>query len=431
VQERPAANRFGAPEAPWSRFQGDVRAVRGASPGHPTRAGTHPLETIIAAAAEHPFYAGRVTAGARLEELPVLTKPELYQRIEALLSNQGPLGRVYWSPSGGSGGKALYFPTDVAENRYARTEFARRLKHAGVFGPDQVCLNLNATGHLYRTLELFNDFGERCGATMLPAGNQIDSESMLEYLERFKVNALAGAPTMVIEVANSLAKSGRRIAIDSVITGADMLYAAQRDFIRQHTGARTFAELFGSAECGVWAYKPPSLEGSSAFVVDPKLVHVEILDPDQDGNGRIVVTNLARLTHPLVRYDTGDVGRLESRVVDGRTEQVLEFAGRHQRSFQLDADYIELDDIDRALGGRALKYQVIIDRARGSQRELAELRLVAAGLDRADAEALRARVLDVCPFDKIRFVDLSDLETQPRSGKIPAIVDRRIEGGLR
>ena len=69
--------------------------------------------------------------------------------------------------------------------------------------------------------------------------------------------------------------------------------------------------------------------GLSLFAIRPHgrpvRLHLEIVDPDQEGFGRVVVTNLTRKTHPILRYDTGDVGRVGESFVDGRMESVLEF----------------------------------------------------------------------------------------------------------
>jgi phenylacetate-CoA ligase len=40
-------------------------------------------------------------------------------------------------------------------------------------------------------------------------------------------------------------------------------------------------------------------------------MHVEILDPDVDGRGEIVLTNLDSRAFPILRYRTGDIGALD------------------------------------------------------------------------------------------------------------------------
>lgn len=404
----------------WQKWSG-VRDVIVARDGQPPA--LHSVGEILAAAQRHPFYAGHLKKGAPLEEQPILTKAQLYDRLQDF--GNVPRPGTYWSPSGGTGGRSIYFPTDVAENRYARMVLADRLKRAGVFGPDQVCLNVVVTGNLYRTQELFTDFGERCGATMLPAGNDQSPETLFEIAEHFHVNALCGSPDMMVLLAGALEARGEKLNLDTIITGAATMHDAQRAYIREHTGVKHFAEIFGSAECGVWAYKPPCLEGTRTFVYDPKMVHVEIVDPDQDGYGRVVVTHLIRKANPLVRYDTGDVGRLVSRIIDGRREQTLEFGGRHQRSFQLGNDSYELGDLEKHFTSPVLQYQVILTRDE-SRWERAELRVVTPKMTPAQERRFKKSVLELVDFDRVRFVDVDDLYRLPRSRKIPAIVDQRV-----
>lgn len=407
------------PNRDWQKWSGAKDVIK-ARDGQPPS--LHTVKEILAAAQRHPFYAGHLVKGAPLEQQPILTKAQLYDRLQDF--GKVPRPGTYWSPSGGTGGRSIYFPTDVGENRYARLVLADRLKQAGVFGPDQVCLNVVVTGNLYRTQELFTDFGERCGATMLPAGNDQSPDTLFEIAEHFHVNALCGSPDMMVLLAGALEERGEKLNLDTIITGAATMHDAQRAYIREHTGVKHFAEIFGSAECGVWAYKPPCLEGTRTFVYDPKMVHVEIVDPDQDGYGKVVVTHLIRKANPLVRYDTGDVGRLSPRIIDGRREHTLEFAGRHQRSFQLGNDSYELSDLEARFTTPVLQYQVVLSRDE-SRWERAELRVVTAKLTPAQERRFKKSVEEVFDFTQIRFVDVDGLHRLPRSRKIPAIVDQR------
>src|SRR5262249_30523546 len=71
------------------------------------------------------------------------------------------------------------------------------------------------------------------------------------------------------------------------------------------------------------------------------LVHVEIVDPDADGYGALVASNLIRRRFPIVRYNTGDVGRL---VAEGSDTVTIELRGRASDSFLIGDNYHALGD---------------------------------------------------------------------------------------
>lgn len=383
-------------------------------------------DEILARARDHFLYAGVLGDLGRFEDAPVLTKQRLYEGIKAALARRDPaLASVYWSPSGGSTSNSkLYFPTDIQENRLARKHFGRMLVETGFFGPDTVMLNMNAGSHCYRAMELFTDYGEQAGAVVLPLGNTGTDEEALALIDEFHVNCISGPPTRLATLAGNLKAAGKKLAIETVITASDTLHESTRALIREAFGASRFQQLYGSSEGGVWAYQPASLEATGCFVFDPRMMHVEIVDPNTEGIGRIVLTPLTRFKHPVLRYDTGDVGRLEVREVDGAARQVLYFKGRGDRSFQYDADYYSLDDVERCLAGLADEYQLVIGHAPETNAETLVCRVVNLN-DRKRLQQIANALVQVCPIDQVEAVRREDLVTTQPSGKVKRIVDYR------
>ena len=89
-----------------------------------------------------------------------------------------------------------------------------------------------------------------------------------------------------------------------VIITSEMLLEPHRLAMVGAFGAEPVNE-YGAVEGGIIAFQCPA--GNWHLFADNILV--EIVDPDQEGNGKVVITPLANRAMPLVRYELGDVGR--------------------------------------------------------------------------------------------------------------------------
>lgn len=69
------------------------------------------------------------------------------------------------------------------------------------------------------------------------------------------------------------------------------MHPGRLEYLKRVLGVEKVSSIYGSAESGIWAVKHFDLP-LGQFLFDPALMHVEIIDPDSEGFGRIVVTNL-------------------------------------------------------------------------------------------------------------------------------------------
>jgi len=51
------------------------------------------------------------------------------------------------------------------------------------------------------------------------------------------------------------------------------------------------SSVYGSAVSGVWAYQPPWLP-QNHFLYDPEMMYIEIVDPNEQGVGLVILTSL-------------------------------------------------------------------------------------------------------------------------------------------
>ena len=108
-----------------------------------------------------------------------------------------------------------------------------------------------------------------------------------------------------------------------VIITSETLFEQHRQAIKKAFGLEPCNE-YGAAECGLIAFQCPA--GGLHLYIDR--VKVEIVDPDEKGYGRVIVTSLMNQAMPILRYELGDLGRLmEEKCSCGRTLPLFELAG--------------------------------------------------------------------------------------------------------
>ena len=96
-----------------------------------------------------------------------------------------------------------------------------------------------------------------------------------------------------------------RKGINSIFTTSDMLYPDQRKSIESYFGSKIF-DIYGCPEGGIITFE---CKEHSGYHINQESVLVEILN-EQNGLGNIISTPLFNYAFPLIRYNTGDVGKI-------------------------------------------------------------------------------------------------------------------------
>jgi phenylacetate-CoA ligase len=94
--------------------------------------------------------------------------------------------------------------------------------------------------------------------------------------------------------------------LKAVFATAEPLFDFQRKTIEAALGCPVGIE-YGCRDGGLVALECP--EGGLHVLAEG--MYVEILDPDADGRGEIVLTNLESHAFPIIRYRTGDIGSFD------------------------------------------------------------------------------------------------------------------------
>ncbi|KAJ6787657.1 hypothetical protein PWT90_09708 [Aphanocladium album] len=460
------------------------------------------LSSVLAVAKLHCFYNEDVAyppgadvveeileqaaAGEHADELtswPLLHKKTLYKSIQRLVNDTSP-DNTYRQSSyisttgGGRGAQALFFATDVKENRRQRAEYGKLMASSGLLNARDWVVSMHSAGDLYRALDLVLECVESAGACALAAGNHMPMPEVLKLLQQYKANVLAGDSSQVVNLVNHLSalpqEEQSKISLNKIIYTSEVLTGSQRAHIRATLGDSVkICSMMASAESGPWALSNPDLTGectttSSAFVYDTRTMTVEILPdavalegddapsttplPLADGEtGMIVLTSLCRLRNPLVRYVSGDIGSLHDLpenvrhllAEDDRPYiRVLRLEGRDRRfSFDWEGEYIEFSNLAEIVEDPnygILQWQAIIQNKpedKEGLRPCLEVRMLPSTATKGNEALLNAMVdrikllISLAPWNKNRFIPVflentDGFEKSKTGGKVIKFIDR-------
>lgn len=280
------------------------------------------LAEVVAWAREHsPFYRGlyaRLPSDEPrglpdLRGLPFVTPDDVRRRgIDLVCVPLGDIARVVTLPTSGSTGqpKRLWFTEPDLE---LTADHFRHGMRALVEPGDRVLVLMpgpapGSVGALLR-VALARD-----GVEVQAYGFVDDCGRVARRILEFGADCLVGVPGQVLWLARS--REGREIPagrVKSVLLSGDHVAEPVRAAIEQAWGCRVF-EHYGSTETGLGgAVQCRAFAGLHIREADLlfEVVDPDTLEPLLPGHwGELVVTTLTRRGMPLIRYRTGDRGRL-------------------------------------------------------------------------------------------------------------------------
>ncbi|MDW4571700.1 AMP-binding protein [Microbacterium sp. M3] len=276
----------------------------------------------------------RLTGLDRLEDFPPITRQHLVDDIAAFVPLDADLGRILHGTSSGSTGAALLIPDDVEEvargfHHLVRLVAGERI----VWQPDGERLALAHLVHqrqAFTYVSLVSGFGQRAMARVNLHRDAWDAASdRAAFLADADPQVLTGNPASLAEMlAPDLRDAVRPLAIFS---GAMALSAPLRADLERAFACPVF-DVYGLHETRPVAVRTDD----GPFRMLDRRVVVEALDaagrPVPEGEiGEITVTAGENPLLPLVRYRTGDFGRLV-RLADGALA-IADLEGREHTVF--------------------------------------------------------------------------------------------------
>lgn len=273
------------------------------------------------------------------------------------------------------------------------------------------------------------------------SGN-ISIEEMVHSILDHKINCLAGLPSILTKIVSYIDENNLTgFEVDTVYFAGETLYQDQRDRISKVFGREIeFRSVFyASNDGGPIGYFTKDC-GFNEHRVMSELTLMELIDPDtgeviteMNRPGVIYITSLFKTLIPLIRYPAGDMG--EYTEPEGVPDRKFRILGRSNVAAR--AGYVTLypQDIANVLKECNIdyySYQIIVER---EGRDFFRFKIACqeAGDTKLFLEKLfeQRGILKEAIDDEtvgepiVEWCKASDLEYNPRTGKLKVIIDKR------
>ncbi|MCK9356031.1 MAG: hypothetical protein M0R22_02620 [Dehalococcoidia bacterium] len=311
-----------------------------------------------------------IRSAADLTLLPVLTRPEVQEHRDELLSEGFPARLLRPTKTSGSTGTPLLFygtREDQLNRGFARG--IRALEWTGLRLGDRSLSVGRARLYSSERERMLRALSAQLRHRLLLPIDSLTNEALpdiVRRLSKLRLDGIGGYPNGVALLAAAMLDSGTPPpALKAVVTGGAELLSHERRLIREAFGLEPCSN-YSAYEAFAIACECQAHEGLHIAAED---LVIEILDeqnqPVPPGTpGRVIVTNLHNYGMPFIRYDLGDVGTLlEGNCPCGRSLPRLgALVGRKSRFFVTRSGrrlFAGMLYLDRLAGLGMRQYQVV------------------------------------------------------------------------
>lgn len=240
-----------------------------------------------------------------LNELPIVDKQFLKDNLQSFVDKKF---KQYWRSTSGTTGTPFSFTKDCIATGYMDAMMYNVYSWHGIeIGDKQARLWGRALKPKERFIQNVKDLilnRKRLSAFEMNENNCI---KYFEKLIRFKPKYFYSYSNALYQFAAFLENNrldGKRLGVHIAICTGEVLFSHQRKKIAEVFGCKVVNE-YGSTENGIIGFE---CEYGKMHVM-PTVV-VEIDNPDENGLGHIVVTEINSRSIPFIRYKIGDIGKV-------------------------------------------------------------------------------------------------------------------------
>jgi phenylacetate-CoA ligase len=249
-----------------------------------------------------------------LKRLPLLSRAGVRKHLSDMTDQTVP-GGVRPMSTGGSTGEPLKIFVDRTREAYDKAARMRTHRWFGIEPGDKEIYLWGAPIDNRRQDRLRN-FRDVFLNDLLLSAFDLTPDSMRDYLrriKRFNPCCIFGYPSSLVEIARFAKRKGVKLELpdlQAVFVTGEVLDDQQRATLESAFHVPV-ANGYGGRDFGFCAHQ---CERGKMHITSEHLL-VEIVDADGRSlptgqSGQIVVTNLDNFATHLIRYDTGDIGRL-------------------------------------------------------------------------------------------------------------------------
>jgi phenylacetate-CoA ligase len=366
----------------------------------------HDLDAIVDHAVRHTdFYAEHLgpayspgNGPVDSSRLPMLTKQQVADNLEAMLAHGTDPLRVRIGHTGGSTGRPLAFYYDDAKHELMLAGMLRGFTLSG-WRPGQRVLyfwgasrDVSNDGVLARRDRGFLAVEKSVGATQF---SEARLHEWSQLIMTWRPALLYGYASVLSELARFVIDS--RLDLPGTLMGvyatAEVLHERQRQQIQQAFRCKVFNQ-YGCREVPNIAWE--CRLGNMHVFAD--MVHLESVP--LDGEDRLLVTSLTNRLMPFIRYELGDTGRL----LEGDCDCGLPFP-------LMEMDVCRQNDLITTRGGKRI-HPAYFNRLLYGLNRIRQYQWVQTGLDRLQLKLVCTEPLDAATLQAIRASLQRELDPQ-------------------
>jgi len=244
------------------------------------------------------------------QKVPFITKEEIIEAQgknppfgDMLAVDRKELSRLYWSPGP--------ITSPFIKEDYDETAESIGKAYNKILGIGKGDI-VDYTGtYNWVVGTLLDEAFRKTGAAVIPGGAGM-TDTHLDVAKRLKTTVIFGFPTFLLRMEERAEEMGidlkKDLFIRTIISGGEVLSLEGKNKLREAFGAQ-LSEIYGVADFPTAAIECPY--GGGMHVLDDCVF--EIIDPETSAHvppkegGEIVVTELVRKAHPIIRYRTEDL----------------------------------------------------------------------------------------------------------------------------
>ena len=329
-------------------------------------------------------------------KLPVTSEKDLAgHENDFLCMNPGDVARMVTVPTTGTtgGSKRLAFSmNDLAKSldfiRVAYTTFM----HEG----DRMMVMMSG-GTPGSIGDVVKNSMAKMGVETYIYGPISDLEDAYGAVRDWKPDVITGIPVQIAALARYSEIHGP-ISVREVLLSADDVPDSICRRLKDAWGARTFRHYGMTELCIAGGCECCADMGYHIRSCDH---YFEVLDPDEEGYGEIAVTTFRHEAMPLLRYRTGDFGRIDRSVCGcgSRLPRLIGPRGRLSNSLVFGQKRLFIRDIEEVVFSdpAVVDFECELEAGESEVKALITLRHLAGDLP--DIQAVKRRIEDLIPVE--------------------------------
>ena len=331
-----------------------------------------------------------------IEKIPILTKKEIIDNKEKMISKQFRNKKLNKITTGGTTGTPMEFYFSEQSKYIRQGNWAKwKLSSKVDYKYDKYCYIGRILGS--------NSAWEYNGNILQIASNQLSVQNVkkiIKEMERFQPKYIQGYASAVYILATIIERENidiSKIMIKSILTSSDTMFKDYREKIEKIFQCKVYDHYGQNEDC----VAATECDEHNGYHIHEESTYIEVVDiysnnKISSGIGKIIGTNLFNYAMPLIRYEIGDVGEitLEKCKCGNEHKRIINFQGR-------------IDDIIKLKDGRRIAAGSLNQPMKYSNNEIIECQYIQESMD----ELVINVVPDINFSDKTLKTFQEELET--------------------